>query len=88
MPEAVRQAVGYLFRQRHRLQYAAYRQAGYPIGSGAVESARKMVVQERMVQAGMRWRGGCAQGMLTLHCTLLSGCWEETWQSLVPAKLT
>ena len=28
---------------------------GLPIGSGAVESSHKQVVQSRMKQAGMRW---------------------------------
>ncbi|KKK47973.1 hypothetical protein LCGC14_3149800, partial [marine sediment metagenome] len=50
---AVRKAVGYLFRNRRRMHYAAYRQQGLPIGSGAVESACKTVVQARMKQAGM-----------------------------------
>jgi len=88
LPETLRQAVGYLFRQRQRLRYQAFRQAGYPIGSGTVESACKVVVQERMVQAGMRWNRPCAQALLALRCALLSGRWEATWQSLAPAKGT
>jgi hypothetical protein len=54
LPETLRHAVGYLFRQRQRIHYQAYRKASDPIGSGTVESACKGVVQERMVQAGMR----------------------------------
>jgi hypothetical protein len=88
LPETLRQAVGYLFRQRQRLRHQAFRQAGYPIGSGTVESACKVVVQERMVQAGMRWNRPCAQALLALRCALLSGRWEATWQSLDPAKVT
>jgi hypothetical protein len=87
-PEALHQAVGYLFRQRRRLNYQAFRQAGYPVGSGTVESACKVVVQERLVQAGMRWSRPCAQALLALRCALLSGRWTVTWRSLVPAKVT
>ena len=39
LPESVRQAIGYLWNNRRRMDYAAYRQAGFPIGSGTVESA-------------------------------------------------
>jgi hypothetical protein len=88
LPEALRQAVGYLFRQRHRLRYPTFRQAGCPIGSGTVESACKVVVQERLVQAGMRWSRPGAQALLALRCALLSARWETTWRSLAPAKVT
>ncbi len=38
------------------IRYARFRAQGYPIGSGSVESANKLVVQSRMKQAGMRLR--------------------------------
>jgi hypothetical protein len=82
LPEAVRQAVVYFFHNRHRMDYAAYRQAGYPIGSGTVESACKTVVQARMKQAGMRWSRPGAQAMIALRCLLLSDRWGE----LIPAS--
>ncbi len=77
LPEEVRQAVGYLFRNRRRMDYAHYRALGLPIGSGAVESACKTVVQARMKQAGMRWSRSGAQSMLALRCLLLSDRWHE-----------
>jgi hypothetical protein len=77
LPEPVRQAVGYLFHNRRRMDYAAFRQAGYPIGSGTIESACKTVVQARMKQAGMRWSRTGAQTMLALRCLLLSQRWHE-----------
>jgi hypothetical protein len=77
MPEPVRQAIGYLFQNRRRMDYAAFRQAGYPIGSGAIESGCKTVVQARMKQAGMRWSRQDAQAMLALRCLLLSDHWDE-----------
>jgi hypothetical protein len=77
LPEVVRQAVGYFFHNRHRMDYAAYRQAGLPIGSGTIESACKTVVQARMKQAGMRWSRNGAQAMLALRCLLLSDRWQE-----------
>lgn len=77
LPDVVHQAVGYFFHNRHRMNYAAYRQAGLPIGSGTIESACKTVVQARMKQAGMRWSRDGAQAMLALRCLLLSNRWQE-----------
>lgn len=77
LPDEVQQAIGYLFRNRRRMDYARYRQLGLPIGSGSVESACKSVVQARMKQAGMRWSRSGAQSMLALRCLLLSDRWHE-----------
>ena len=77
LPEPVRTAVSYFGRNRHRMHYPQYRALGLPIGSGAVESACKTVVQSRMKQAGMRWSREGAQAMLSLRSLLLSGRWHE-----------
>lgn len=77
LPDPIRQAITYLFHNRQRIDYAAFRQAGYPIGSGTIESACKVVVQQRMKQAGMRWSREGAQAMLALRCLLLSQRWHE-----------
>jgi hypothetical protein len=82
LPDEVRQALAYLFSNRQRMRYYLFRQAGYPIGSGTVESACKVVVQQRMKQAGMRWSRNGAQAMLALRCALLSDRWHQEWASL------
>ena len=76
-PPEVKQAVNYLWKNRQRMHYAAYRQAGLPISSGTVESAAKTLVQQRMKQAGMRWSRDGAQAMLALRARLLSDRWHE-----------
>jgi len=87
IPDKVRQGIGYLFRHRWRMCYQAFREAGCPIGSGSVESACKVVVQERLKQAGMRWSRAGAQAMLALRSVFLSDRWQEVWPSLVPPNL-
>lgn len=84
LPEAVRLGLGYMFHHRSRIHYQQFRQAGYPLGSGTVESACKLVMQERMKQAGMRWSREGAQAMLALRSVLLSDRWDEVWTSLRP----
>ena len=51
------------------MDYPAIRRLGLPIGSGAVESSAKHVVQHRMKRAGQRWsdRGGRAMLALRAH---------------------
>jgi hypothetical protein len=81
LPETVRKRVplgrGYLSHNRHRMYYQHYRQAGYPIGSGSVEAACKLVVQSRLKQAGMRWLESSAQAILALRSFLLSDRWPS-----------
>ena len=84
LPDKIRLGIGYLFRHRWRMRYREFRKAGCPIGSGSVESACKVVMQERMKQAGMRWSRAGAQAMLALRSVLLSERWKEVWPSLEP----
>ena len=76
-PPEVKRAVAYLWKNRRRMNYAAYRKAGFPISSGTVESAAKTLIQQRMKQAGMRWSRNGAQAMLALRARLLSHRWHE-----------
>ena len=71
LPDKVRLGVAYLFYHRQRLRYQHFREAGYPLGSGTVESACKVVMQQRLKQAGMRWSRNGAQAMLALRSLLL-----------------
>ena len=76
-PPEVQQAFAYLWKNRQRMNYAAYRKAGLPISSGTIESAAKTLIQQRMKQAGMRWSRDGAQAMLALRARLLSDRWHE-----------
>ncbi len=88
LPDKVATLVHYIFHHRRRMDYAAYRQAGYPIGSGTVESGCKVVVQECMKQAGIRWSRDGAQAMLALCSVLLSEQWDETWATLFQVPIS
>ena len=47
--------LNYLGNNAHRMDYPAYLKRGWQIGSGAVESACKRVVHQRLCLGGMRW---------------------------------
>jgi hypothetical protein len=53
--DEVRAALQYLETRRSQIEYARFQAAGYPIGSGSVESGNKLVVEARLKGAGMHW---------------------------------
>jgi hypothetical protein len=77
---AVRDRVlAYLENRREQIRYAHFRQQGYPLGSGAVESANKLVVEARLKGSGMHWARGNVSPMVALRATYCSGTWDEWW---------
>lgn len=70
--EVLRRERGYFRTNAHRMDYPAFRAHGFPIGSGAVESAAKHLVQQRMKRPGARWSEPGAQALLNVRCRLLS----------------
>lgn len=71
----------YFQNQAHRMAYDQYRAAGYPLGSGAVESANRHVVGVRVKQAGMHWQRPGLTGVLALRAVLRSQRWDDWWDS-------
>lgn len=67
------------------MRYGKFRKLGLEIGSGAIESAHKTVVQSRMKQAGMRWSKENVQSMLSLRAKYMSGHWNEIVQDYLLA---
>ena len=50
----LQEKLAYLQKREAHMQYPIYQEAGWPIGSGSVESANKLVVEARLKGAGMR----------------------------------
>ncbi len=67
----------YITENKKAINYPEYKRKGYFIGSGAIESGHKEVVQDRMKRAGMRWEPETAQYLLTLRALKKSGRWES-----------
>jgi hypothetical protein len=72
----------YLQKRQAHMQYPAYRARGLPLGSGAVESGNKLVVQARLKGAGMHWARGHVDPMLALRNVVCSDRWEEAWPQM------
>jgi hypothetical protein len=60
----------YFARNASRMQYASFVKARIPIGSGAIESAVRRVINMRMKSNGMFWLEVNAEGMLLLRSYL------------------
>lgn len=90
-PEAVtakRTAVRYLSSRLEQIRYADFQERGYPIGSGIVESANKLVVEQRLKGTGMHWAPKNINPLLALRGRLCSGQWTQTWIGIAQAWRT
>jgi hypothetical protein len=78
---AVDEVAGYLEGHAHRTEYPEYLAQGWCIGSGAVESACKTVVGQRLKLAGMRWGEDGADALCHLRALYRGekGQWEAFW---------
>lgn len=77
--EAVQKQLEYFRKRVSLMQYPAYQQQGWPIGSGMVESANKVVVQARLKGAGMHWQPNHVNPMLALRTAVCSERFDEAW---------
>jgi len=70
------------FLQKHvlagHMDYKAFRKAGVSIGSGAIESAIRRVINLRLKGNGLLWKEANAEGMLVLRAAALTRQWRET----------
>lgn len=72
----VHKAVTYFTNNQKRMDYARFRQQGYFIGSGTVESAGKQISTLRLKRAGARWTKHGALATAKARAAWLSGGWE------------
>ena len=89
-PDAARhqaEALAYFEKRRAQIAYADFRARGYPIGSGAVESANKLVVEARLKGSGMHWDRASVSPMVSLRGLLCSDRWTVEWPATWRAHL-
>ena len=82
--EDVRQSPAYFESRQSKMDYAYFRQAGYPIGSGTVESGVNTVVHHRMKRQGRGWKRKNAQAMLAALSEFHSRRFQIAWQAPRP----
>jgi hypothetical protein len=80
--QAISSNLAYLKKRKMQMQYPLFQAQGWPIGSGVVESANKLVVEARLKGAGMHWAEEHVNPMLAIRNILCSGRWKEEWPKI------
>ena len=74
--------LAYLEKREAQMHYPQFQAAGWPIGSGIVESGNKLVVEARLKGAGMHWADEHVNPMLGLRNILCSDRWKTEWPKI------
>jgi hypothetical protein len=78
--ERLRQLIDHVTRFEDSVDYGAYHERGWPLGSGEVESAHRYVPQERLKIAGACWNPSNVNPMLALRVIRANHWWDDFWQ--------
>ncbi len=71
----------YFQTNAERMRYPKFRSQGLFVGSGVIEAGCKTVIGSRLKKSGMFWTVNGANKIIALRCTLLSGRFEDYWES-------
>ena len=74
-PKGIGNLYTYMTNNQNRINYKAYKNKGYYIGSGAIEGANKTVIQHRMNQSDMRWGNNGGRYIAALRSKFESNQW-------------
>lgn len=76
--DALESEAGYFANNHKRMAYQKLQLAGYPIGSGMVESGCKQF-KARFDGPGMRWSRPGAERLLPIRAAVMSKCFDTVW---------
>ncbi len=71
---------GYFENNKSRMNYLEMRNEGWLLGSGPVESGAKQI-KARLAGPGMKWSRRGAEHLLLLRTHIMSGRFQNAWQS-------
>lgn len=71
---------GSLQHNHPRINYRSQRKAGYPLGSGGIESAHKFIGHARRNRSGAWWYVATSTHMLALRCATDHGTFEQVFE--------
>lgn len=80
--DRVRQLIAHLTRFSDAVHYDAFKDKGYPVGSGEVESAHRMLPQPRLKKPGTWWLPQNIDGILALRVIRQNGWWDDFWSHM------
>lgn len=75
---AANELISYYESNKKRMDYKYYKTIGAGIiGSGAIESVHRTLIQDRMKLSGQRWSLKGAQNMINLKTVYLNEQWDN-----------
>jgi len=81
--EKIESAITYFENHLHQMEYKKYQDNKFPIGSGVIEAACKVIIKQRLCNSGMKWKETGAQAVLCLRCLNKSdGRWTQLWDKI------
>jgi hypothetical protein len=81
--EIIQSSITYFTNHLHQMNYSKYRQNNWPIGSGVIEAACKVIIKQRLCNSGMKWTDNGARAVLALRCFNKSDkMWEQLWNKV------
>jgi hypothetical protein len=81
--EIIQSSITYFTNHLHQMNYCKYQRNNWPIGSGVIEAACKVIVKQRLCNSGMKWTEHGAKTVLALRCFNKSdGMWEQFWNKV------
>jgi hypothetical protein len=80
--KALKDVIRYYESNLERMQYGTFMEKGYIIGSGAIESAHRNVIQQRLKLSGQRWSIEGAQRIANLRAYKKSNRWKTIIQQI------
>ncbi len=87
-PKELRRELNYFIRNRRRMAYTTISQMGLPIGSGAMESAIRRVINLRLKGASIYWLEETAEAMIRLRSFFKAGRWNLLEKLVFSVPLT
>ena len=75
--KAIEDALTYFTPRLKQITYGSHRKGGYPIGSGAIESAHRFIGHVRLKRSGAWWYTENSNAVLALRCARYNGTLER-----------
>ena len=66
--EIIQSSITYFTNHRHQMNYWKYKQNNWPIGSGVIEAACKVIIKQRLCNSSMKWTDNGARIVMALRC--------------------
>lgn len=78
--------IRYLSTHKDRVVYGKLRRGGYPLGSGAIESANKFISHVRLKRSGAWWKVEFANNILKLRCAKYNKKFDKLFHDYEQSK--